>query len=277
MRRRLKLFSLVLSGKCCGVRMPRTRAAPTTRTPLSPACGCASTLDYAVLYRTISGIRNNRGSMCAMSCGYTTILYVYPACLYGAILRRIDNSQNLTPPKVQTACANEAKSRKWAANPASMPASSRSVPRHDTRLRGRRRASARMSKRRGMRRGLNGGTRTVSRRACTRCANRVDRTVRGCGPRSSSGSRAPGLAFRLDRTLISLDQTLISLDRTLITPRVCAASRHCAQRSQRHVLLSCRHVRCRLPARCPWCRLGLSLVLCRPRAHRVGSPTRRQV
>ena len=78
MRRRLKLFSLVLSGKCCGVRMPRTRAAPTT---LSPACGCASTLDYAVLYRTISGIRNNRGSMCAMSCGYTTILYVYPACL----------------------------------------------------------------------------------------------------------------------------------------------------------------------------------------------------
>ena len=39
-----------------------------------------------------------------MSCGYTTILYVYPACLYGAILRRIDNSQNLTPPKVQTAC-----------------------------------------------------------------------------------------------------------------------------------------------------------------------------
>ena len=160
MRRRLKLFSLVLSGKCCGVRMPRTRAAPTTRTPLSPACGCASTLDYAVLYRTISGIRNNRGSMCAMSCGYTTILYVFPACLYGAILRRIDNSQNLTPPKVQTACANEAKSRKWAANPASMPASSRSVPRHDTRLRGRRRASARMSKRRGMRRGLNGGTRT---------------------------------------------------------------------------------------------------------------------
>ena len=67
--------------ECCGVRMPRTRAAPTTRTPLSPACGCASTLDYAVLYRTISGIRNNRGSMCAMSCGYTTILYVYPACL----------------------------------------------------------------------------------------------------------------------------------------------------------------------------------------------------
>ena len=125
--------------------------------------------------------------------------------------------------------------------------------------------------------GLNGGTRTVSRRACTRCANRVDRTVRGCGPRSSSGSRAPGLAFRLDRTLISLDQTLISLDRTLITPSVCAASRHCAQRSQRHVLLSCRHVRCRLPARCPWYRLGLSLVLCRPRAHRVGSPTRRQV
>ena len=105
----------------------------------------------------------------------------------------------------------------------------------------------------------------------------VDRTVRGCGPRSSSGSRAPGLAFRLDRTLISLDQTLISLDRTLITPSVCAASRHCAQRSQRHVLLSCRHVRCRLPARCPWYRLGLSLVLCRPRAHRVGSPTRRQV
>ena len=33
--------------------------------------------------------------MCAMSCGYTTILCVYPACLYGAILRRIDNSQNL--------------------------------------------------------------------------------------------------------------------------------------------------------------------------------------
>ena len=217
--------------------------------------------------------------MCAMSCGYTTILYVYPACLYGAILRRIDNSQNLTPPKVQTACKrSKVESGRQQSNPASMPASSRSVPRHDTRLRGRRRASARMSKRRGMRRGLNGGTRTVSRRACTRCANRVDRTVRGCGPRSSSGSRAPGLAFRLDRTLISLDQTLSSLDRTLITPRVCAASRHCAQRSHRHVLLSCRrHVRCRLPARCPWCRLGLSLVLCRPRDHRVGSPTRRQV
>ena len=120
MRRRLKLFSLVLSGKCCGVRMPRTRAAPTTRTPLSPACGCASTLDYAVLYRTISGIRNNRGSMCAMSCGYTTILYVYPACLYGAILRRIDNSQNLRrhqTSKDQTACANEAKSRTVGSKP----------------------------------------------------------------------------------------------------------------------------------------------------------------
>lgn len=156
MRRRLKLFSLVLSGKCCGVRMPRTRAAPTTRTPLSPACGCASTLDYhyAVLYRTISGIRNNRGSMCAMSCGYTTILYVYPACLYGAILRRIDNSQNLTPPKVQTACKRSIKSKQSNPAASAMPASSRSVPRHDTRLRGRRRASARMSKRRGMRRGF---------------------------------------------------------------------------------------------------------------------------
>lgn len=279
MRRRLKLFSLVLSGKCCGVRMPRTRAAPTTRTPLSPACGCASTLDYAVLYRTISGIRNNRGSMCAKSCGYTTILCVYPACLYGAILRRIDNSQNLrrhqSPNRMRK---RSAKSRKWAANPP------RPCPRRRDRFPATIRAyGAAVGRRLECRKGaacgggLNGGTRTVSRRACTRCANRVDRTVRGCGPRSSSGSRAPGLAFRLDRTLISLDQTLISLDRTLITPSVCAASRHCAQRSQRHVLLSCRHVRCRLPARCPWYRLGLSLVLCRPRAHRVGSPTRRQV
>ena len=44
----LELFSLVLSGQCCGLRMPRTRAArPTARTALS---ACASTLDYAVLY-----------------------------------------------------------------------------------------------------------------------------------------------------------------------------------------------------------------------------------
>ena len=43
MRRRLELFSLVLSGRCCGVRIPRTRATrPAARTALSAS---ASTLD----------------------------------------------------------------------------------------------------------------------------------------------------------------------------------------------------------------------------------------
>ena len=58
--------------------------------------------------------------MCAMSCGYTTILYVYPACLYGAILRRIDNSQNLRrhqTSKDQTACANASKVAKVGSKP----------------------------------------------------------------------------------------------------------------------------------------------------------------
>ena len=59
------------------------RSPDHTHTALSPAwCGCASTLDYAVFTIQYPGFASEQwGSMCAMSCGYITILYVYPACL----------------------------------------------------------------------------------------------------------------------------------------------------------------------------------------------------
>lgn len=95
----LELFSLVLSGQCCGLRMPRTRAArPTARTALS---ACASTLDYAVLYDnreiqslvvrisilksadldTMRVMRDPRYAVRRefVSCAYPIILYGYPA------------------------------------------------------------------------------------------------------------------------------------------------------------------------------------------------------
>ena len=250
---------------CLGPAQPRPHAHRSLRPAAAPRhliMPC-----FTVQYPGFGTIGDPCARLVVATPQFTTCTPLAYTSLYGAILRRIDNSQNLrrhqseSPNRMQTKQSRE---------------SGQQTPRPCPRRRDRFPATIRAY-------GAAVGRRLECRKgaACgagfERRQRSVDRTVRGCGPRSSSGSRAPGLAFRLDRTLISLDQTLISLDRTLITPSVCAASRHCAQRSQRHVLLSCRHVRCRLPARCPWYRLGLSLVLCRPRAHRVGSPTRRQV